>query len=333
MATASTTYTVADAKLNREDLSDIISQLTPEDTPIYSSIGKSRCKATKVEWGVDDLDAVKDNAHPDGDEWAYTKPTTAVRRINYTQIFRKSFTISGSQTATRSAGGDAKVARELRNKLIELRKDVEASLLLNNGAASGATRKSASLNAWLETNAFRGGGAGADGGWQSDGLVDAATNGTLRAFTKALLDSCMTSVYENGGNPSRVFCTPFVKTVFSKFLSDANVTEQRTAAPARRGVTINAAVDMYLDPQGQLVSVMPDRVMVAGDATLNAKMNRNVFVIDRRRAEWCWLRPMGRQPNIPRTGDHQPVVVLGEGCLLMRNEKAHGLVADVKNVA
>src|SRR6056300_76238 len=41
--------------LNREDLSDFVSILEPEETPLYSLASKESCTATNPEWGVDQL--------------------------------------------------------------------------------------------------------------------------------------------------------------------------------------------------------------------------------------------------------------------------------------
>ena len=333
MAQVANVYTTSDGKLNREDLSDMISRITPSDTPIYSSIIKGRARAIKVEWGVDALDEVTDNAVPEGEEWSYSKPNTADRRSNYCQIFRKSFAITGSQQAVRSAGQDGKVAKETVKKGLEIRKDVEASILLGNPSIKDGTRKSGSLSTWLETNVSAHSGTTIGGFKEADGLTDAPSAGTKRAFMKDQLDDVMTDIYSNGGNPSRVFVSPYVRTLVSKFFSDQNTAQQRIAAPAQKGASVNAAVDYYLDPQGTLVAVMTDRVMTAGSAALNAKMARNAYVVDRRRAAWCWLRPINRQKDIPRSGDAQPVVILGEGCLKVHNEKAHGGIFDLNGLS
>ena len=355
MAKPASTATSRDAKLNREDLHRVVSNVDPQDTPIYSSIVKGRCRNTRLEWGVDELDGVTDNAQVEGDEWSFVKPDTGDRVHNYTQILWKPFAFSGTQEAVDSAGNDAKTARELINKMVELRKDVEASILLSNPSAKGAdaaARKSGSLNSWLTSNVSMGEN-GMNGGFQqsggSAGLVTAPMVGTQRAFSKTLLDGVMTSVYSSGGNPSRVFVSPYVKTKFAEFLSDANTVDQRREAPARRGVTINASVEAYLDPQGQLVTVMPDRVMVASKKTdtiaalntdakaiaQNKKMARNAYVVDRKRLEWCWLRSMRRVPmsEVAQTGDSKKTVVLGEGTLRVANEKAHGVVRDVNGLS
>lgn len=346
MAKASSTKATYDAKLNREDLHRVVSNITPQDTPIYSSIMKGRCRNTRLDWGIDSLDGVTDNAQIEGDEWSFVAPTTGEKVSNYCQILWKPFAFSKTQEAMDSAGNDAKTARELINKMVELRKDVEASILLSNASVKGdatTKRKSGSLNSWLTTNVSAGSSGNAGGFQQNDGLVDAPGEGTQRTFTKTLLDGVLTSVYSNGGNPTRIFCSPYIKQVFATFMADSNVTEQRTAAPANRGVTVVGSVEMYLDPMGQLCTLMPDRVMTASKKGFgglntdqkvtdqNTKMARNVYVVDRKRAEWCWLRSMRRVPQseVAQTGDATKTVVLGEGTLRIANEAAHGVVRDV----
>ncbi len=98
-------------------------------------------------------------------------------------------------------------------------------------------------------------------------MVDAATNGTQRAFTKAILDAVILSTYNAGGMPRTLMVSPYVKTVFSTFMADANVAEQRFATPSKGQTTIVAAADMYLSDFGT-ISVVPNRQMARAGATV-----------------------------------------------------------------
>lgn len=322
MAVVTNTFQTTSAVGNREELSNIVSRITPEDTPIYSMIEKTSISSTHPEWETDDLAPPAANAQLEGDEYSFNAITPAVRVGNYAQILRKSFIISNTQEAVTNAGNNQKRAEQKIKKGIELRKDVELSILSSSASVAGATRVSAGLPTWLVTNVSRGAG-GANGGFNTGtGLTAAPTNGTQRAFTKALVDQVASQAYVSGGNVDTMVVSPYVKSVFVTFMSDAAVAPFRYTATTGKN-TIVANADIYEGPYGKL-TVLPDRVMAASAATA-----RNVLFMDKEFAEWGWLRPIMEDKDIAKTGDAKKCVLIGEGCLKVKNEKGLGVVADV----
>jgi serine/threonine protein kinase len=125
MAVVANTFQSTSAVGNRETLSDVVSRITPEDTPIYSLIEKETFKGTHPEWETDDLAAPAANIRLEGDEYTFGATTPAVRVGNYTQIMRKDGIISGTQDATDNAGNVEQVRFQKVKKAVELRKDVD----------------------------------------------------------------------------------------------------------------------------------------------------------------------------------------------------------------
>lgn len=323
MAVVTNTFVSTSAKGNREELSDVVSRITPEDTPIFSLIEKVSFKTTHPEWEVDDLAAPADNIVPEGDDYTFSGTTAAVRMGVYSQIMRKDGIISGTQDATENAGSVEQVKYQKLKKGVELRKDVEFSIIGANASVGGSTRKSGSLSSWLTTNVSRGS-SGANGGYSSGtGLTVAPTNGTLRAFTKALLDATMQTGYTSGANFRHLVVSPYVKSVFVTFMSDANVASFRYAASSGKENSIVANADVYEGPFGK-VMVHPNRVM-AGSAALA----RNAFLIDPEFIEYGWFRKIAEDKEVAKTGDAKKFVIIGEGALKVKNEKGLGVVADV----
>lgn len=323
MAIVTNTFQTTSAKGNREELSDFVSRITPEDTPIYSLVDKVSFKTTHPEWETDDLAAPADNIQLEGDEYTFGATTPAVRMGNYMQILRKDGIISGTQDATDNAGNLEQVKTQKLKKGVELRKDVEYSITAANASVAGATRRSGSLSTWLATNVSRGA-SGANGGYNTGtGLTVAPTLGTQRAFTKVLMDSVMQQGYQNGANFKHVVCSPYIKSVFVTFMSDANVASFRYAADSGKGNSIVANADIYEGPFGK-VMIQPNRVM-AGSAGLA----RNVFFIDPEFIEFGWFRKIAEDKEVAKTGDARKFVLLGEGGLKVKNEKGLGVVADV----
>lgn len=323
MAIITNTFQSPSAKGNREELSDIVSRIDPEDTPIYTMIGKESFKTTHPEWETDSLAAPANNVQLEGDEYAFGATTPAVRLGNYTQIMRKEGIISGTQDAADNAGGVEQVRYQKLKKAVELRKDVEFSIVAANPSVAGATRQSGSLSTWITSNVSRGA-TGANGGYNtSTGLTVAPTNGTQRAFTKALMDNVMQQGYQQGANFKYVSMSPYVKSVFVTFMSDTNVASFRYAASDGKNNSIVANADIYEGPFGK-VSVVPNRVQ-AGSAGLA----RNVFFIDPEYVCYGWFRRIKEDKDIAKTGDAKKFVMIGEGALKVKNEKGVGVVADV----
>ena len=329
MAQVANTYETYDAVGNREELADRIYQITPEETPTLSLIGRKPVSSTHPEGQTDTL-APPDTANnqPEGNDWTYQAVAATTRVGNYTQISDKRIIISRTQDRTSKAGRKSELAREVAKKGVELRIDMEVIALSNQastaGTGNGATnRKFGGLRAWLASNDDLGSG-GASGGFNtSTSVVDAATNGTQRAFTKAILDATILSTYNAGGNPNTLMVSPYVKTVFSRIMDDADVVPLRKEVKGKNQATIVAAADMYLSDFG-LISVIPNRQMARAGATIA----RNAFLLDPK------MISLGVFDDIQlvkpaKTGDAEKRVLVTEYTLLVSNEAAHGVAADL----
>ena len=319
MAVVANTVLTTDAIGNREELDNFVSMITPSDTPIYTLAGKEKASSKHPEWEYEDLDATGDNAQPEGNEYTFDAVAPPTRVGNYTQIFTKTFRFSGTQQAVSNAGNVEKRAHELMKKGKALRKDIEYSIVQNTASTNSDPRRSGGLPTWLETNTERNG-AGADGGFSS-GVTTVETTGTLRAWTKALTDSVLQSIYESGGDVTTVVCSSYNKGVFATFMSDNNVASFRYAAGKGTNTIIGTA-DIYESPWGA-VKVMANRVMSA-----NANVARRVFALDPGMVKWMSLRGI-QEDKVAKTGDAENGVLIAEGCLKVVNEAGIGVVADV----
>lgn len=321
MAQATGTYDTYANVGNREDLIDKIFDISPVDCPVTKAIGKSKATAIKHEWQTDSLSAADaNNAVVEGDEYAYAEPSPTVRVANYTQIFRKTIKVTGTQDAVSKAGRKSEIGYQAAKRNKEIKRDLEAAATSNNASVAGSStvaRKMGGLRAWLETNTSLGA-TGADGGYNSGtGVVDAATDGTARAFTKTLLDGVIKSCFENGAELKMLSVGPHNKQVFSTFMSDANVAQLRTNVTGNGKTTIVAGVDVYHSDFGDL-TVVANRF----------QRERDAFLIDPSMASIAVLRGM-KIEKPAKTGDAENYVMLHECTLRIDNEAAHGVVADL----
>jgi len=327
MAQVANTFETYDAVGNREELADTIYQTTPEETPFLSMIRRKSINSIHPEWQTDELAAPDtDNSRAEGNAYVYDALTPSVRVGNYAQISTKTFLVSGTQEEVNKAGRKSEVAYGLARKGVELRTDIEAIYLSNQassaGTGDGATnRKSGGFRAWLATNDSLGAN-GASGGF-SNGVVTAATNGDQRAFTKALLDTVILNTYNSGGDPTTLMVSPYVKSVFDTFMADADVAPFRIPIKASSKKTIVATADAYMGLAGEIM-VVPNRQM----ARAGASIARNAFLIDPKMVAHGVLRDI-RVEKPAKDGDYEKRVLLTEYSLLVMNEKAHGVVADL----
>jgi Family of unknown function (DUF5309) len=326
MAVVANTFRTTNAVGNREELADVVSRITPEDTPLYTMAGKEKAKSIHPEWEIDTLRAPGANAQEEGDDYTFNAVIAPSRVGNYTQIFRESWIISGTQEVVDEAGNVQKRKYQKLKKGVEVRKDVEFALVSNTASVAGATRNLGSLPSWITSNVSRGSG-GANGGFsQGTGLTVAATNGTQRAFTKAIMDAVAQAGFNSGANFSDLVVSPYVKSVFVTFMSDANVANFRYDIPSgEKGSkhTIIGTADIYEGPFGKL-AVRPNRVMAA-----SAAVARNAFFVDTEYMAMKTLRPIQEDPDVAKTGDADKGVIIGEVTLAVKNEAGLGVAADL----
>ena len=314
MAIVSNTFTTFDAKGIREELSNVISNISPEETPFQSNVGSESISNTFFEWQTDSLAATDQTAIINGDDVGSFDATSATTRLgNYTHIRRRTLIVADNLEAVDKAGRDNEVAYQLAKRGKELKRDIEAVLMANNARVAGNTTtapETAGLGAWIATNDNVGTGGAAPTG---DG-TDARTDGTQRAFTEAMLKDVMQQTWSAGGNPSVLMVGPFNKQAVSAF---TGIAAQRYQAPSDAPTTIIGAADVYLSDFGS-VTVVPNRF----------QRDRDAFVLDPEYASVCYLRPI-QQVELAKTGDAEKRMVIAEFGLKVMNEAAHGIIADL----
>jgi len=326
MAQVTNTYDTFDSNRNRETLADRIDMISPEETPLYSMLKKEKVDGVHPEWNTDTLATpVTSNAQVQGFVYDYDAITPTTRVGNYTQIFSKSFIVAETQEAVAKAGPKSDYNREKLKKGTELRTDIEVTLAYNQASSAGSSASAATLGgfrAWVATNDSLGSG-GASGGFGS-GVVAAATNGTQRAMTKALIDDLIESTYSGGGNPKILMFSPYLKRVFTSVLMNVSGTTTQQTQTRSGQARVIGAVDEYQSDFG-LISVVPNRQW----ARAGASLARNAFLIDTEKVSVGTLRPIQEDKDIAKTSDAMPGLLKCEMSLIMKNEKAQACLADL----
>ena len=311
------TYQTYTAIGMREDLSDVIYNISPTDTPFMSSIGKTKATATYHEWQTDSLAAAALGGAVEGADASTITASPTTRIGNRTQIFTKSVAVAGTLEAVDKAGRKSEKAYQLAKVSAELKRNIELTLLSNQTAAAGdssTARTLGGLQAWLNTNYDGGtdGVAGASG-------TTARTNGTNRTFTETILKTVIAEVYTAGGVPKVLMVNPTHKQTVSAF---AGIAAQRYMAPSNEPTTIIGAADVYMSDFGT-ISVVPNRFMNSTNAG-----NETAFIVDPDMAAVAYLRPF-QTIELAKTGDSEKTQLLAELTLEVKNQAAHGIIADL----
>lgn len=311
------TYQTYTAIGQREDLSDVIYNISPTETPFMSSVGKSKATAVYHEWQTDSLASVNtSNYAVEGDTASDATMSPTTRIGNRTQISQKTVKISGTLEAVNKAGRKSEKAYQLAKASAEIKRDMEAILLSNQAAASGnstVARKLGGLQTWLSSNY-----SGGTNGTAGSGGTTARVTGTDRSFTATLLNTVMQSAYTNGGSPTMLLVTPAQKVVASTFTGIA--TRYRDVPANQQAQIINAA-DVYVSDFG-IIQIVPDRFIP------NADNDDTAFLLDTEMAAVAYLRPF-QTVELAKTGDAELTQLLVEYTLEVKNEAAHGIISDL----
>ena len=313
------TNTITSATPNvgvREDLEDNIYRVAPEETPFTSNIGTVKASNIYHEWQTETLaSADATNAQLEGDDYTLGSANLTTRVGNYVQILAKTGGVSRTQEIVDKAGRASELARQKVLKTIEMKRDLEKRMIGNYAsvAESGATtRKTAGILAFITSNDNRGSG-GSDGGFSS-GIVSAATNGTQRTFTEALVKATLATTFGNGGKPTQAYMSGTHKQQFSAFTGIADI---RGTVSGTSQATIYGAADVYVSDFGTL-TLIPHAYGLTRDCVLVDPKMAAVITLDGLKSK-----------ELASSGDNTKFLLTMEKGLKVSNQMAHSVIADL----
>jgi hypothetical protein len=293
----------------REQLSEIISDISPTETPFFTKCAKESAKNTFVEWQTTELQDAELNAHIEGaDSGAEFNKTERIG--NYCQIGKRGFRVSGTVQSVTTAGRNKEFAYQALQKGKELKRDLEVALLGTQGrdAGSGATpRIMCGVGGWISTNT------------KGDAVFPTApdgsggfTAGTGAPFNQDDFDELLETLWSEGGSPDRVYCRADLMSAAVAALEGNN--NSRANIMATEEKVVNSMV-RYQTPWGTLTFV-PDRFMPSG----------SMYVVESKKWKVATLRGW-RQEALAKTGDSMHGHIVGEHTLVSENEAASGHLA------
>lgn len=316
MAAEANTHLEAATVGIREDLEDSIYRVAAEETPFSNNIGKMKIKGTYHEHQTEDL-ATPDatNAQLEGDQATIQAAHNTTRVAMRPQIFNKTGAVSRTNQVNDRAGREDTLDEQKMIKGIEMRRDCEARFIGNyaSNAESGSTpRRTAGALAWIEDHDSFGTG-GSSGGYSS-GDTAAATNGTQRASSEALVKAVLATAFSNGARMSQAYMSGTHKQEFSAF---SGIAETRVNTSAAKQTKIIGAADVYVSDFGN-ITLIPHPY----------GLTRDMLLIDP--SGWCVGTYDGvKTEPLAKIGDSDRFLMTAEKGLICKNQRKGAAIRDL----
>lgn len=281
---------------NKEDISDLITNISPTDTPLFSALGKGKASATYHEWLEDKLEySGASNKKVEGFSYQTTDPDTRTRLGNFTQIMSNGYGVTETQETVEKHGVSSEIAYQMQRAMKQIAIDCEYALVNNATRTQGNSsteRQAGGIPYFVQTHVM-------------------GNSGSARDFTEEVLNDALQATWADGGKPGTVAVGGKQKRVMSGWT--ANTVKTMEAA----GNKITQRISVYESDFG-MVTVLLDRLLPAG----------NAYVLQTNLWKTCYLRPF-KTVELPKTADKIEKIIVGELTFECRAEKANGLIKDL----
>lgn len=264
-------FTTYDAIGNREDLIDVITNISPVDTWFTSNTGSGKATARYHEWQSDTLAAAAANARIEGDTKVATAVTPTSRTGNYTQILSKEFMVTETQDTVSKAGRTSETAYQTQKRMKELAMDIEYALLINASAVSGDTATARQLKGVL--------------GWITTNTATGTATGNATPLLAANIRTSLQAIWAQGGKPQYILCGGFQKIQISTMTT---TNTKYVDAPEKKVID---SVDVYDTDFGRL-AVKLSHIL---DGATNATKGTIIIFGDMALWQKAWLRPVKKK--------------------------------------
>lgn len=308
---------------NREDLIDLIVNIDPWDTPLFTKAPKTVAKNTLHEWLTDALQATATTFYADegADFGAGNSTMTARTRVNnWTMIFRRDIIVSQTQRAVDPAGVQDEYGHQVMKGLKEVARVIESTFFADatTATASSAPRVMKTLETFITTNDYQ----------ANSPAIGGAGTATATIISEAVFNGMLDAIFTQGGNPDTVYVNSKGKRQISGFTTNTSVSRNIALNDKR----LTNAVDVYESDFGLIQIVLDRWVPQGGTATNSTESAGRAFFIESALVRVAFLRPIKHVP-LPPAGDAARGMVLGELTLEVGNEKALGVMTHIKGTA
>lgn len=282
---------------NREDLMDVVTNISPEETPMFSSFGKTKAKGTYHEWLEDSLATATANSNVEGANYSFSRRNVRTREGNYAQIFITPVEVSDTQRAVDTAGIEDEYAYQMAKALKEHARDIEYAICSTGAGASGASGTARTLKGVLA--------------WITSVNETGSATGT-QDLDESMFNDALQDIWDNGGNPDTVYANGYQKRQIGTFTDSATKFVKATSEKE-----MLAGVDVYDSDFGR-VKIKKSRFMPTDSIALLQSDLWKVAVLRETSSE-----------EVAKVGDSTRGVVKTELTIEARNEKGSGKVTEL----
>lgn len=287
----------------KEDISDVISNITPTKVPFQSMIGSETCKQTLFQWQEDDLRAVATNAKVEGFTAVDSTRDPTTMRTNYTQILSDTIKVSGTADAVDTYGRAKESAYQMAKVAAELKRDLEHAMVgIENAAVAGNSSTAREFASFFN---------------MVDSTMFTYTGATSTKPDEADVLAAMQDCYTEGAEPNTLMVTPTNSLEIADFaFKDRAGTDLARSRDAGMGKSIVNVVDVYTCPFGK-VNVVLNRFLMA----------KRTLVFDPEMWKKVTLRPWFRE-TLAKNGDNVTMMICGEFSLKHKNFLASAVIEE-----
>lgn len=308
-----TTYTAYDVVGVKEDISDVITNISPTKTPFLTAIGNEKVTQKLFQWQTDVLRTPATAPVVEGADAVFKTITPTVMLNNVTQIFQEAIQVSGTLEATSLYGRARESAYQLAMSSASLKRDLETAFVgTAQAVAAGSDGVARSMN-----------------GFQAQ--VDSGTvfhMGAATNLSEAELLTALQTVFNNGGEPNRIHVTPANSVIVAGFAAAAG--RYRTIDTGSKGdKTLVNVVNLYVSPFGEQRIEVNRFLKAVGTVITNETTSTagNTIIFDPDMWSKVTLRPWFRE-TLARTGDSLKMQIVGEFSLKCKAPKAAAVIVD-----
>ena len=282
---------------NRLDISNIITNISPSETPLYSAFPDTGATATYHEWLEDVLGDPADNAQIEGFEYLAADPVPRQRFGNYTQIFSRGYGVTKTQEVVAKHGVDSEKGYQMAKAAKQIALDVERAIILNATKDAGTqttARKFGGIPSWITSH------------------VTAAAGAVV---SETLFNTALQACWQDGGNPTRAYMSGTQKRIVSSWSGDGD------KYLAQNDTKLRQAINVYESDFG-VIRLYAHRLMPAD----------SIYILDMSLWKMATLRAM-KTEKLPNTGDNWKQVIVGELTIEARAERASAIISGLSTAA
>lgn len=251
-----------DLKGEKLSFADWVSNISPVETPFVSMTGKEAISQTTFQWQTDIIPAVKaDNAEIEGSVPAFEDPASTKVEKNYTQIFRRSASVSDTANVVSYYGRQKEIGYQMEKAGSEIKRDMEVAFL-NQGVGAAVANGTAG-----KTAGFLGLCGNKDAAAPDTGAVTYKETQTASIMTEKDLFDLTYNLYLANSKANVIMFHPkhaeFFTGLIEQSTVNAAINGNRMKMFGAMDEAYNSEVDTIIDPLGQRFALVPNRFMPA----------------------------------------------------------------------